>query len=123
MGRGRGLALLEAVVVTFLWSSSYVLVKFGLRWMTPLTLVALRYIVASLILLAAALVRGETAPLGEPGVLLRLGFLGLSGIAVGQGLQVLGLFHLPAVTVTFIQRNPSLQLLKASGSRAPYPSR
>ena len=55
--RVRGLA--EALLVTGLWSSSYVLTKFGLKEVTPLLLVSLRYTVASLILLTLAFSRKE----------------------------------------------------------------
>ncbi len=102
MRRGRLFAVLEALLVTFLWSSSYVLVKVGLQEIGPLTLVAYRYTVASLVLLPLALWRGHGALLRERGVLLKLGLLGFLGYTVAQGLQVLGLFLLPAVSVTFL---------------------
>jgi len=57
--RSRLSAVLEALLVTFLWSSSYVLVKIGLQEIRPLTLVAYRYAVASLLLLIIALSRGQ----------------------------------------------------------------
>lgn len=93
---------MEAYLVTFLWSSSYLLVKIGLTEVSPLTLVSLRYIVASAFLLPMALIKGEVRLFGGGRNLLKLGFLGLSGYAVAQGLQCLGLFYLPAVSVTFI---------------------
>ena len=102
MSRDHLVALLEAFFVTFLWSTSYVLVKMGLTEMTPLSLVALRYMVASLILLPLALRRGEGELLRDPGNVLKMAVLGLSGYTVAQGLQCLGLFYLPAVSVTFI---------------------
>ena len=95
-------SLLEAYLVTFLWSSSYLLVKTGLTEVPPLTLVSLRYVVASAVLFPMALIRGEVGLFGGGSNLLKLGFLGLSGYAVAQGLQCLGLFYLPAVSVTFI---------------------
>lgn len=100
--RGRLLAVLEAYLVTFLWSSSYILVKIGLKQLPPLTLVALRYITASAVLIPLALMKGEGDLLRGAGSFLKLVFLGLSGIAIAQGLQCLGLFYLPAVSVTFI---------------------
>ena len=102
MKRDRLFAVLEALFVTLLWSSSYVLVKVGLQEIGPLTLVAYRYAVASLVLLPLALSRGHGALLKERGVLLRLGILGFLGITAAQGLQVLGLSILPAVSVTFL---------------------
>ena len=102
MRRSRLFAVLEALFVTFLWSSSYVLVKVGLQEIGPLTLVAYRYTVASMVLLLLALSRGHGALLRERGVPLRLGVLGFLGITLAQGFQVLGLFLLPAVSVTFL---------------------
>ncbi|MBN2336036.1 EamA family transporter [Candidatus Bathyarchaeota archaeon] len=101
MAQGRLGALLEALLVTFLWSSSYVLTKFGLTQVTPLALVSLRYIVASLVLVPIALLRGEHRGLDRRAAA-KLVFLGVSGYSVAQGLQCLGLYLLPAVTVTFI---------------------
>ncbi|MCW4048891.1 MAG: EamA family transporter [Candidatus Bathyarchaeota archaeon] len=97
--RTRG--LLEALVVTFLWSSSYILTKFGLTQVSPLTLVSLRYIVASLVLIPLAVVRGEHRKL-DTRTIMKLVYLGVAGYSVAQGLQVLGLYYLPAVTVTFL---------------------
>ena len=110
MERGRLIAFLEILLVTLLWSSSYILTKFGLNEVSPLLLVALRYITASVILLIVALVRGELVTLDRD-TLLRLGFLGLTGYSIAQGLQCLGLFYLPAVTVTFILNFTPIQVL------------
>ncbi|MCW4012698.1 MAG: DMT family transporter, partial [Candidatus Bathyarchaeota archaeon] len=55
----RTKATLEAVLVTFLWSSSYIFTKFGLTDIQPLTLVGLRYLIASIVLVPIALNRGE----------------------------------------------------------------
>ncbi|MFH1180002.1 MAG: EamA family transporter, partial [Candidatus Bathyarchaeota archaeon] len=52
-------AIVEALFVTFLWSSSYILTKFGLMDIDPLTLVGLRYLIASLVLIPLALKRKE----------------------------------------------------------------
>jgi drug/metabolite transporter (DMT)-like permease len=102
MDRGRLFVLLEAFFVTFLWSSSYVLVKIGLIQLSPLTLVSLRYIVASLILIFLAFLRGELNLLKDKNILVKLFFLGFLGYTIAQGLQCVGLFYLPAVSVTFI---------------------
>ena len=102
LSRGRLLAIMEACLVTFLWSSSYVLVKIGLTQLSPLTLAALRYITASTILVPLAFLRGNADLLRGTETFLKLVFLGLSGFTIAQGLQCLGLFYLPAVSVTFI---------------------
>ncbi len=101
MAQGRLGALLEALLVTFLWSTSYILTKIGLTEISPLLLVSLRYVVASLVLVPAAVLRGEHRAL-DMRAALKLVFLGITGYSVAQGLQCVGLYHLPAVTVTFI---------------------
>ena len=94
-------AIFEAILVTFLWSSSYILTKFGLTDIQPLTLVGLRYLIASLVLLPIALSRGEHQRItGDAWC--TLGVLGFLGYTVAQGLQCVGLSYLPAVTVTLI---------------------
>jgi drug/metabolite transporter (DMT)-like permease len=103
MSRDHLVALLEAFFVTFLWSSSYVLVKVGLTEMSPLSLAALRYVVASLILLPLALRRGGGGEfLRDSRNVVKMAVLGLSGYTVAQGLQCVGLSYLPAISVTFI---------------------
>ena len=47
MSRMRVLAFAEAFLVTFLWSTSYVLIKIGFREINPLAFAAYRYVVAS----------------------------------------------------------------------------
>lgn len=121
--RGRLLALVEACLVTFLWSSSYILIKIGLTQLSPLTLAALRYIVASVILVPLALLRGEAYLLKETKTLLKLVFLGLSGYTIAQALQCLGLFYLPAVSVTFILNfTPIIVLVLGVAFLREYPT-
>jgi len=95
------MALLMGLLVTFLWSTSYVLVKIGLHEVPPLTFAAYRYMIASTALFILTVFTGglrATTPLGLP----KLVFLGLTGYSVAQGLQYLGLYYLPAVSVTFL---------------------
>jgi len=102
MLKERRMALIGACIVTFLWSSSYILVKIGLTEISPLTLVAIRYITASAILVPTAIMKGKASKIKDAKTILKLVFLGVSGITIAQGLQCLGLFYLPAVSVTFI---------------------
>ena len=97
----RTRAILEALLVTFLWSSSYILTKFGLVDIQPLTLVGLRYLIASLLLIPLALSRGEHKKI-EGDSWWKLGVLGFLGYTVAQGLQCVGLSYLPSVSVTLI---------------------
>jgi len=95
----KGLALAEAFLVTFLWSTSYVLVKIGLREINPLTLVTYRYVIASLVLLLVWCSRGGLS-------LRRLNrrkltsvfLLAFTGYFIAQGLQVIVLSYLPVTT-------------------------
>lgn len=95
------MALLMGLLVTFLWSTSYVLVKIGLQEVPPLTFAAYRYMIASTALFILTVFTGGLGAV-TPRDLPKLVFLGLTGYSVAQGLQYVGLYYLPAVTVTFI---------------------
>ena len=100
MSRDHLVALLEALFVTFLWSSSYVLVKVGLTEMSPLSLVALRYMVASLILLPLALRKGEGEFLRDSRNVVKMAVLGVVALKeyprlhqlAGMGLVLVGAY-------------------------------
>lgn len=66
--------------------------------------------VASLVLVPVAVLRGEHKTLDRSAVL-KLVFLGITGYSMAQGLQCLGLYHLPAVTVTFILNSTPVMVL------------
>jgi drug/metabolite transporter (DMT)-like permease len=98
------LSLIEASLVTFLWSSSYILIRIGLEEINPLAFAAYRYFLASLILLFPLYLqfrKRKTSKfnLSRIGMFLVLGF---TGYFIAQGFQFLGLFFLNSVTVTFI---------------------
>jgi drug/metabolite transporter (DMT)-like permease len=97
-------ALLQALFVTFLWSTSWVFIKIGLPNIPALIFAGLRYALAFLCLLPFALHsdnRAEFARLsrGDWG---RLALLGLLVYALTQGTQFLGLSYLPAITVSLL---------------------
>jgi len=97
-------AVLQALLVTFLWATSWVLIKFGLKDIPALTFAGLRYSLACLCLLPFALRPAYRTPLRylskrEWG---RLIALGLVFYAATQGAQFLGLYYLPAVTVNLL---------------------
>jgi len=100
----RILSIAGALLVTFLWSSSYVLVKIGLQEIKPLSFAAARYVLAFLILLAGTSVRRSRVP--STGFTRRLWILlvivGLAGYTLAQGFNFLGLFYLPATTTSFL---------------------
>jgi len=98
-------AVLQALLVTFLWSTSFVLIKWGLEGVPALTFAGLRYGLAALLLAPWVLVNPGTRDilLGlSRADLVRLGMLGIVFYAVTQGAQFLGLSLLPAVVVTLM---------------------
>lgn len=98
----------EALLCTFLWSSSYVLVKVGLSEIPPFAFAAMRYALAFSILgtanllLPARVKDGMSTPIRPIKRILPLVIAGLSGYTLAQGLQFLGLVFLPAVTTNLL---------------------
>ena len=97
-------AAFQALLVTFLWSTSWVLIKIGLEDIPALTFAGLRYSLAFLCLLPFALRPAHLKPLrrlsGRRWA--RLVVLGLLFYAVTQGAQFVGLDYLPSVTVSLL---------------------
>jgi drug/metabolite transporter (DMT)-like permease len=93
-------AVLTALLVTFLWSTSWVLIKFGLEALPALTFAGLRYGLAFLALLPLALRPTERRQIAQlPGrAWLQLGALGLLYYALTMGAQFMALQYLPAIT-------------------------
>ena len=103
---GRGAAVATAAFVTFLWSTSWVLIKVGLAAdLPPLPFAGLRYAVAALCLLPFALATAERrnflATLDRRSWR-SLSALGLLYIAVAQGGQFAALALLPASAVSLL---------------------
>jgi len=97
-------AALLALFVTFLWSTSFVLIKVGLADIPPFTFAGLRYVLAFLCLLPFALrpanrdlIRGLSTHDWR-----RLVVLGLLYYAVTQGSAFFGLNYLPAATISLL---------------------
>lgn len=97
-------AALQALFVTFLWSTSWVLIKIGLADLPALTFAGLRYGLAWVCLLPLALRPSQRAQWRQlsRADLGRLTLLGLLFYAVTQGAQFVGLAYLPAVTVSLL---------------------
>lgn len=109
-------AALQALFVTFLWSTSWVLIKFGLEEIPPLTFAGLRYMLAFLVLLpflwqpqVGLGVEGSRPSRLPPALTtltktdwLRLILLGIVFYAITQGAQFVALAYAPAVSVTLI---------------------
>lgn len=101
---GHRRAVLQALFVTFLWATSWVLIKIGLRDIPALTFAGLRYFLAFTLLLPLALRphylrRLRRLPRAS---WLQLTALGVLFYAVTQGAQFVGLSYLPAVTVNLL---------------------
>jgi len=95
-------AILQALLVTFLWSTSWVLIKYALSEIPPLIFAGLRYTIAFLILLPGLWkhkVEIRALSVKEWG---RLALLGLVFYTMTQGGQFLTLYHLEAVTFSLL---------------------
>lgn len=95
-------AILLALLVTFLWSTSWVLIKIALAEIPPLTFAGLRYALAALLLLPG-LWRRRAVLISLPARAWgRLALLGLVFYTLTQGGQFLTLNHLQAVTFSLL---------------------
>ncbi|MFH2072889.1 MAG: EamA family transporter [Actinomycetota bacterium] len=121
-------AIGAAMLVTFLWSSSWILIRWGLddEALDPLTFAALRYGLAALllggwVLLRPALrrsARGIGRSMGR-----RLVLLGLVFYAVTQGAQFIAIDNQPAATTSVVLSwTPLLVALLATRSLAETPA-
>lgn len=98
----RKLALLEALLVTVIWSSSFVVVKFGLETLGPLTIAGLRYSLGAIILAPFLLLkRGKRKPIPK-NLWPRLALIGISSYTLGNGALFWGLKYIPATTGSFL---------------------
>ena len=97
-------AVAQAFFVTFLWSTSWVLIKLGLKDIPALTFAGLRYTLAFLCLLPLALRTQHVTTLRRLsiGEWLQLIVLGLLLYSFTQGAMFLSLFYLPAVTTSLL---------------------
>ncbi|MGD8968339.1 MAG: DMT family transporter [Anaerolineae bacterium] len=97
-------AVLQALFVTFLWSTSWVLVKIGLEGIPALVFAGLRYVLAFFCLLLFAVRSGQLAGGGSlsPRVWGRLSVLGVLFYSVTQGAVYVGLTYLPAMTTSLL---------------------
>jgi drug/metabolite transporter (DMT)-like permease len=97
-------AILLTVLVTIIWSTSWVLIKVGLADIPALTLAGLRYMLASLLffpLLFKKSIRDQIKSLTKKDWL-GLIVLGITLYLIAQGGQYMGLAYLPTVSVLLI---------------------
>lgn len=97
-------AVFQALFVTFLWSTSWVLIKIGLEDIPALTFAGLRYALAFLCLFPIALRSRRLAQLQvlPAKTWLQLILLGVLFYSVTQGAQFVSLFYLSAVTTSLM---------------------
>jgi drug/metabolite transporter (DMT)-like permease len=100
----RRVAMLQAFLVTFLWATSWVLIKIGLEDIPALPFAGLRYSLGFVCLLPLLLVparrkRLRHIPAHMWGLLVILGILYYT---ITQGTQFVGLAYLPAITVNMV---------------------
>ena len=100
-------ALALAIIVTVLWSSSWVIIRFGLddEGLTPLTFAGLRYATAAVVLIGVVASR----PAARKGVrsltpreIAGLALLGVVFFALTQGAQFVALDNQPAATTSLV---------------------
>jgi len=121
-------AVLQALFVAFLWSTSWVLIKIGLKAsLPPVTFAGLRYALAFVCLapLVIANPAHRAALRGfSRGVWARLALLGVIYYAVTMGAQYVGLAYLPSATVTVLLNfTPVLIALSGGWLNSERPTR
>ena len=98
------IAVSQALFVVFLWATSWVFVKIGLKDIPPVTFAGLRYFLAFLCLLAVLLfseTKKEIEQLSK-GAWINFFVLGILFYAGTQGAIFVALAYLPAVTVNLL---------------------
>ena len=124
--RSHLIAILQALFVSFLWSTSWVLIKFGLEEIPALTFAGLRYSLAFLVLLPFVARREHRGVLSELSGRrwLELAALGLLFYTLTQGAMFMALAFLPAMPVSLILSfSPAAVALLAIPMLAEVPTR
>lgn len=97
-------SIFQALLVTLLWSSSFIIIKIGLEEIPPLVFAGLRYIVAFTFLLPLLFRKENIHQIKNLSSKdwRKLFLLGLVFYTFTQGAQFFGLYFLPSVTVSLI---------------------
>ena len=100
----RTSAVLEAFFVTLLWSTSWILIKFGLKDIPAITFAGLRFTIAFICLAPFVLRRRnfESMRTWNGSLWRRLILLGFTFVFITSGAQFLALSYMPAVTTNMI---------------------
>ncbi|PAD36315.1 DMT family transporter [Terribacillus saccharophilus] len=97
-------AIFLAIFVTFLWSTSWVFIKYGLEEIPPILYAGLRYGIAAICLLPFLLIRKNLKSLKQLKIkdFILIAILGVFHYTLTQGAQFVALKYLPASTVTLM---------------------
>jgi len=119
-------AVLIALFVTVLWASSWIIIKFGLEDIPPLTFAGLRYTLAAGILMAFIIAKDDSRlqlkSLAKRDLFVLSGY-GLVFVTITQGAQFLGLAMLDAIAVSLLLNvTPLIVLILGIGILKEIPS-
>ncbi|MCD4801863.1 MAG: EamA family transporter [Anaerolineales bacterium] len=98
----RLIALGESLLVTLIWSSTFVIVKIGLETLGPLTIAGLRYFLGAVVLLPFLIKKQSLKTPISKELWLRLILIGVSAYTIGNGALFWGLKYVPATTGSFL---------------------
>lgn len=98
------IVIIQALLVTFLWSTSFIIIKWGLIEIQPITYAGLRYILAFLFFIPLIAKKKYLTEIKRLSThqWKKLILLGLVFYTITQGTQFLGLSLLPSVTVSLM---------------------
>lgn len=102
--KSRTKAILQAFLVTFLWSSSWVIIKIALKDLPPITFAGMRFVLAFLCLLPFTLKQESLKQIKSINMStwLEIFWLGILYYAITPGGQNISLNYLPANTLSLI---------------------
>jgi drug/metabolite transporter (DMT)-like permease len=97
-------SILQALLVTFLWSTSFIIIKWGLIEIPPITFAGLRYLIAFICFVPFVIRPKYITEMRNlsPVQWKKLILLGLVFYTFTQGAQFMGLSLLPSVTVSLM---------------------
>lgn len=106
-------SVLTAFFVTLLWSSSWVIIKFGFDSISPLSFAALRYGTAFLVMVPFVFLKKNRRQfkLLNKVIFAKIAIYGIIFITFTQGFMFLSLYYVPAITVSFVLNLTTIMVL------------
>ena len=102
LNKRRYIAIGVSLIVTMIWSSTFVIVKIGLESLGPLTIAGLRYSIGAMLLLPFMLFqKSQRKPISK-NHWMRLVLIGISSYTIANGALFWGLKFIPATTGSFL---------------------